>query len=188
MNAARHLQRGFTLAELLTAVAVAGVLAALAVPSFSGLIYDQRMSNDTSDLMITLSYARTEASRRRRTVSICPSANGTSCSGTQWENGYIVFVNNDADDPAVVDSGEEVVRVINGGSDNVTVRADTFSSFISFAPTSFSNAAGTFTICDQRGATSARGVLINAVGRPRRGEDNDADGIEEDRNGNKLSC
>jgi type IV fimbrial biogenesis protein FimT len=188
MHHAQPRQYGFTLPELLIAVTVAAILASLAVPSFSTLLHDQRLSNETSQLMSMLNFARGEASRRRRTVSVCPSSNGTSCSGTQWENGYIVFVNKDNDSPAVVDVGEDVVRIVGRGADNITMRADSFSSSLSYESTAFSTASGTFTVCDARGATSARSILINALGRPRRGSDTNNDGIEEDRNGTALSC
>ena len=185
----RAAQAGFTLLELLVGLTIAGVLAAMAIPSFTGMIHDQRIANESNRLVVGLNLARSEAAKRRRTISLCPSTNGTACSGaTNWEAGYIVFVNDDADTPAAVDAGETVVRIFETAPGNVTLRSGDFTNFISYAATSFSNAAGTFTSCDQRGPSRARGVLINAVGRARVSGDANADGIHEDRNGNDLAC
>jgi len=53
--------RGFTLVELLIAVAVVGVLLMLAAPSFRDLILMQRMKSIHAQLVTDLQYARAEA-------------------------------------------------------------------------------------------------------------------------------
>ena len=180
---------GFTLIELLVGLAIASILASMAVPSFGTLLHDQRLAGASEQLVVALSLARVEASKRRRTISLCPSTDGASCTGgDEWEQGYIIFVNTNGSSPPTVDTGDEVLRVVHAERADLTVRADTFASFINYAPTTFSNAAGTFTICDHRGPARARGVLLNAVGRPRTSQDTDKNGVHEDRNGNDLAC
>ena len=186
---ARAKQRGFTLLELLVGLIIAGILAAMAVPSFGNMLHDQRVANESNRLIGALNLARAEAAKRRRTMSLCPSTNGTACTGgSSWEDGYLLFTNLDADSPPVVDAVEAVVRIFEAAPDNISLRADTFELFISYAANTFSNTAGTFTICDHRGAADARGILINGVGRARISQDSDSDGKHEDRNGNDLAC
>lgn len=93
-----RLSRGFTLIELLVTIAVAGVLLAIAVPNFADLMRNNRSEASANEFVSALNLARGEAVKRGARVSLCPSANGTSCSGTAWQSGWIVFIDTAASD------------------------------------------------------------------------------------------
>lgn len=58
-TAARHpFQRGFTVIELLTVLALAGVILGLAIPRYSGLLGDLRLQSATSTLVLDLRRAQ----------------------------------------------------------------------------------------------------------------------------------
>jgi type IV fimbrial biogenesis protein FimT len=105
---------GFTLIELLVTLSIAAILAAFALPSFMGTIQRNRISVTAGSLQSDLAYARSESVRRGRSVSVCPAnvtdgSAATSCnSSTNWTNGWIVFVDLNAN--GAVDSGETVLR------------------------------------------------------------------------------
>lgn len=84
---------GFTLLELMVALAVASVLVVVAVPSFRDLLRRNQVSSANNALLADLGYARSEAITRGSIVSICPSSDGTTCSvGTQaYESGWLVY-------------------------------------------------------------------------------------------------
>ncbi len=83
---------GFSLLELMITLAVAAILVVIAVPSFTNLIRRSQVSSASNELLASMSYARTEAVNRGQQVSMCPSTNFTSCSGTaSFEPGWIIY-------------------------------------------------------------------------------------------------
>lgn len=72
---------GFTLTEALIALAVLGIIAALAGPSLNGLMVNSRVKQAASDMFTTMAYARNEAINRNTQVSI--NAMGTWGAGWQ---------------------------------------------------------------------------------------------------------
>jgi type IV fimbrial biogenesis protein FimT len=77
-------QHAFTLLELLTVLAITGILAALAGPSFSHFIKSQRMKSMASDLNISLTLTRSEAIKRNMNVTMSPTTAGA------WQDGWKV--------------------------------------------------------------------------------------------------
>jgi len=181
-----HLQaRGLTLVELMITIAVASILLSLAVPSFTTSIRNNRMVTDINELHASLSLARSEAVKRDRNVTMCRSSNGSSCTGN-WQDGWIVFVDNNFN--GAVDAGDEILRQHGalGGGDSLAFSQTRVIYDSSGLARTGSN--GTFTLCDSRGAQSAKGLVIGVSGRPRLAIDTDSNGIPEDENGNDLAC
>jgi type IV fimbrial biogenesis protein FimT len=80
----RHEAAGFTLVELMITVAVLAIVLAIGVPSFSAMIRRNQLVSTANEISATMNLARMEAIRRNRRVEICPSTNGTTCSGSNW--------------------------------------------------------------------------------------------------------
>lgn len=66
----RNQIRAFTTIELLIAVALVGVILALAAPSFQQMIVIQRLKGSSAQLLTDLQYARSEAVARRKNVHV----------------------------------------------------------------------------------------------------------------------
>ena len=100
---------GFTLIELMVAVAILAVLAALAAPSFNEAILSNRLASYANSFVASAQLARGEAIKRNATVVMCRSADGVSCatSGT-WQQGWILW--RDADGDATVDADEIIQK------------------------------------------------------------------------------
>lgn len=176
---------GFTLTELLIVIAIAGILLTFAVPSFTETIQNNRMAVQINELHASLSYARSEAVMRNGTVTVCRSSNSASCAG-DWHDGWIVFADTNLDGDA--DVGEEILRVHGGLNADLTLSFD--QTRVSYASSGIATGGlnGTFTLCDHRGDTRARGLLIGASGRPRLATDSDDNGILEDGSSADLEC
>jgi len=116
-------QAGFTLMELLLAIAVLAILTTLALPAFTQFIANNRLAAEANELVASFQYARSEAVKRGLPVQICSSADGTACGG-DWNQGWI----------AMVDPGgtEEVIRVWTASDDAFEFTPD--NGTVQFAP------------------------------------------------------
>jgi type IV fimbrial biogenesis protein FimT len=114
-------QHGLSMIELISVVSIVGILLVIGVPSYRYVITSNRVSAEVNGLLMDMQFARSEAIKEGRTVTVCTSANGTSCANSNvWQNGWIVFM--DINNNAAVDGANEVVLRIQPGFGN----ADTF--------------------------------------------------------------
>lgn len=85
----KNQSKGFTLIEMVVAVAIFGILVAVGVPSLRDISLNQRVKTATFDLYSSLIFARGEAIKRNANVDITPA-------GGVWANGWTVRVQADA--------------------------------------------------------------------------------------------
>lgn len=157
--------KGFTIIELLVTLSVAGIILTVAVPSFQGLVQESRISAQSNNFLSAVMLAKSEAIKRNSPVTICPSTNGTACTGgTVWSNGWVVFA--DASSDGVVDGGEEVIQVNAAFTGGNTLQSA--GARITFTANGFSMGFNnTFSLCDSRGVIHSRALILNNQGRLR---------------------
>jgi len=162
--------KGFTLIEMMVVVAILGVFAVVAVPSFVTMIQNNRITSQANTLLGALYYARSEAIKRSDPVQICKSNTGTGCDNSlAWHDGWLVWT--DTDEDGSVDSSEilKVGAAFDGGNEVFTADRegdDPFNTF-TFTDRGLANFPGTWQICDSRGVSEASAVVIGEAGRPK---------------------
>ena len=180
---------GFTLIELMVALTVFAITVTVAIPNLREFIQNNRLISQTNDVISTLQLARSEAVKRKQTISICGSSDGATCNTTSWEQGWIVFV--DVDGDRVIDAGvDELLRVGESLKGANTLRSISFTSATSIQYNSRGaiDSTGSFKICDTRGATIARAININITGRTRQAYDSNSSGTVNDVDGSDITC
>ncbi len=100
-------QNAFTLIELMVTLAVLAIVIGVAIPSFTKQITNSRSLTVGNDLVTALNFARQEAVKRGKRVSICPSTDGATClTSGDWAKGWLVF-----EDGAAFDGDTLIVRM-----------------------------------------------------------------------------
>lgn len=167
-NARRH-ARGITLIEMIIALAVASILATAAAPAFGNLIQKSRAQAARSALVTALNTARMTAVTKLSHVVVCPSRDQQYCDhSTEWQDGWIVFLDADHDGRRTED--EALVTVAGAEPDGVTILSTAGRTHVTYRMDGTSGGSNvTFTVCDRRGADDAGAIVINNAGRVRSG-------------------
>jgi type IV fimbrial biogenesis protein FimT len=156
----KHGMHGFTLTEALIVLVIVGILAGLALPSL-GSFSRHKVANQTNDLHGAIMMARSEAMKRRTTVTILPS-------GGRWTSGWNVIV--DRNFNRTLDSADQIILSHGPLTPSTTVSADTTPGYIAFGgdgePRRYNGGflAATLSLCD--GGLS-RTLVIAKSGRTR---------------------
>lgn len=151
-------QVGFTLMELLLAIAVLAILTTLALPAFTQFIANNRLAAEANEMVASFQFARSESLKRGVQVQVCSSADGATCGG-DWDQGWIAMA-----DPGGAD--EEVLRVWVPSDSQFQFTSS--STLIGFEPNGFSTAGAEQQVeMMLPGCTndSARRILIERTGR-----------------------
>lgn len=156
---------GMTLIELLITLLLLAIMAALGVPTFTDLLLEMRMTTQVNRLVHAVHLAKHAAHMTLSQTALCKSTDGRQCGGSpHWHDGWIVFVNRDADSPPRVDPGE---RVLDVGEPFPTGTITGNRAHFIFRPFATRSTNGTLIFCDRRGANRSRAVIVSYTGRPR---------------------
>lgn len=146
--------QGFTLVELMTAIAVLSILLTVALPSLESMLLGGRLRSYANELVSSVYLARSEAIKTNAVVRLCASSNGTSCDGS-WGEGWVIL-----------NSDDEVIQSRGALAEGYAINAG--ATILSFKPTGIGATQTTLTVCK---ATPSPGdhervVTISATGRP----------------------
>lgn len=148
---------GVTLIEAMVTVAVLAILAALAIPSFTPMLLNNRQSAQSTAFANALNFSRSTALQQKVNVQICPlGAAGSTTCGSNWGLGWIVTT--------VPSTGASALLQSYQAGPNDPKLSSTGASSIVFDPRGLATPQAHFTICDSRGSSFARSLQVFVTG------------------------
>ena len=161
----RRQQSGFTLTELLIALAVFGILLGLALPGYQSSVQATRSTSVRSELVNSIQIAINQSILTGTRAVLCPSVDGTSCaSGADWTAGWIGYMDNNGNRERQPD--ERLVHVQPALPDGVHLTTSAGRTRLVFQASGSNGGSNVrFTICDRRGPAKAQSLVLNNRGR-----------------------
>jgi type IV fimbrial biogenesis protein FimT len=147
---------GFSLVELMIAIAILVILAGIGIPNFRDMILNNRIASQSNGMLGVLQMARSEAVTRRATITVCPSSDQTTCTAdTEWQDGVVVL------------QLADVLRTLPAAPGDVEVNNLDGDIFITYDSTGRPVSGNTrFSIEDDRGPGAlSRTLCLNLLGQ-----------------------
>jgi len=157
-------QSAFTLLESLISLIIISIALVFAFPNLSSILRYSRMDAVITEFSSALYLARSEAIKRGVTVTLCSSANGSSCDSTAdtienkiegWQQGWLVFADN------------RLIRVYRNSNSEFTLIGNTYvTTQIHYLPTGrITVLGGTIRVCANDRSQLGKNIVLIATGR-----------------------
>ena len=167
--------QGFTLSELLSALAITAILTGLAIPSFMELLQANHLTTQASRFVTAANLARSEAIKRNQPVILCLREQNGCGESNLWQSGWIVFVDENGNQKA---ESEEIIRFFDPLASNYSLTPNRKISMLIYYGNGWVRAGPkgglplmTFRLCGPNAVDNirqgARELVINASGRIR---------------------
>ena len=144
--------RGFTLVELMITLTMVAFLSVIALPSFTKMIKNNRLTTKANDFILVLNLARSEAVKRGTSVTL-------TANGGNWGTGWTVR-----------DASSQTLRIGDPLQGDMTLTSGNTNTIITYqvsgAATGNPTALpGNFDLCDDRTGETGRRISISVTGR-----------------------
>ena len=140
-------ERGFTLVELMVTLSIAAILMTMAVPSFTTITQNSRLTTQANQFVAAMNLARSEAVKRNAAINV-------TANGGNWTTGWTVTVAAD---------GTEVRRFEALAGDSTLTSAGGVASF-QYQASGRVSAADILNLCDGRTGETGRKITIVTTG------------------------
>jgi type IV fimbrial biogenesis protein FimT len=152
----------FTLIELMMTIAIAMILLAIAIPSFSTMLGNNWLTATANALLAALNFTRSNALTQNNATQLCPlGAVGSTVCGTDWRAGWIVTTLPATGARVLLQSQQSGPR--DPVLSPVAIQGVTPASVV-FDARGLAATQSNFILCDARGSAFARSLQVLATG------------------------
>ena len=159
-------ERGFTMLELLSTVAIASIIAGFAIPNIEAYQAANNKTQTMNQFVALLTDARKSAVNRATKVVVCPIDENASCS-EDWTLPVSVFA--DDNDNQTIEYNEDVLNSLDLSAVTQSVKWQAFSKkpFIQFDDAGASgDQSGRLFLCDTT-STNHKVIIVTPAGHTR---------------------
>lgn len=154
--------QGFTLLELMIAIAVLSIIALYAVPGMGTLMRNNQVTTAKNALVASLQIARAESATTGRNVVLCPSSNGRQCQTVgDWSQGWLIYRDDNLN--GRFDPMESLVLTHTQAAGTLTIRTSDGRRKLTYR--GYGRADGSnvrFVFCDAGLSTGGQVVVANS--------------------------
>lgn len=162
----KHATSGFTLIELMTTLAVLAVVLAIGMPAMASIRKRAQASAALNQLTTSLATARIMAVSKNRSVTLCPSSDGSTCrTDLNWGAGWIIYL-----DPAreAQPASSDLVMQRMDAPKGVSIRSTVGRHRVRYLPDGMSSGTNvSLSLCSTTDKQLIGRVVINNAGRAR---------------------
>ncbi|MEB0135122.1 GspH/FimT family pseudopilin [Actimicrobium sp. CCC2.4] len=152
----------FTLIELMITIAIAAILLSIAIPSFSTMLGNNRLTARANALLTALNFTRSSALTQNISARLCPlGVAGSATCGTDWGAGWIVTTLPATGAGVLLQSQQAGPR--DPLLSPVAINGVTPVSIV-FDTRGLAATQSNFILCDARGSAFARSLQVLATG------------------------
>lgn len=157
--------RGFTLIELMITLAVGSILLGISIPSFTHAVHKHQSKSAAHHLLSAYQFSRYEAVKRGKTLTVCGTDDGITCSRI-WHNDLVVFWDKNSNN--TIEPNERIRRFsFNHHKGFIKTRISLRQTYIHLRPDGSNKQFGSFIYCNPASRATTRQVVFNRIGRPR---------------------
>ena len=158
---------GFTLIELLISTMIMSILIGIANVSYAAIRSYWSAEETRAALYSGFITAKTQAMASGQNTVICPSTDGAQCSARPiWQHGWIIF--QDENKNREIDAEDTPLLIQKALSSGITLSSNQGRPRLVFqANGSNGGTNATFILCDSRGPSKAKSLIISNNSRIR---------------------
>lgn len=119
-----YIQAGYTLVEMIVVLALVGVLAAVAIPSFAQQIKQARVTSHANQLQSVFKFARSEAAKRSEKIDLIASNQTWT---VKMDNDEVLSVFTPSHDAITITGLTSLVISDTGSASNLTANPQQFT-------------------------------------------------------------
>ena len=179
-------QKGLTFIELIAGLGITSALTVMAIPSFDALTPGSEAEVVISSLSQDIEFAKTAAVSNNAKVTLCNSADASSCNG-DWNDGWLVFIDNNGD--RKVSEDDVVLRTGSKAAGTKVFMKSSIKHSVQFNAQGFASNTATYQVCNEAlRAEEAHGLIINRSGLTLAANDSNGDSIRENHDQTPFTC
>jgi type IV fimbrial biogenesis protein FimT len=185
----RHQDSGYSLVEMIAAMAIIVIVMGLAAPPAHRLVERNKAANGINWIIGAINLTRISAVDYGVLTTLCPTKDNISCGGP-WNKRVMIFT--DYDDNRQINGRDHVITYLDFPFEGATLKWRAFRNrqYLQMTPLGFTNYQnGNFVYCSaDQDLRFARQIVLNLQGRVKKSYDRNNDGFIEDIYNKPLRC